>query len=105
MFISFGNTANLTEQIYYVPLHVYVRKPSFITSTRLFRLDFPRSILFQIAVTIAIFHFMRVGQQNKGKCAERSTPQPAHPCDIAPYLSVTQQISLNKYIMYPCMFM
>ena len=67
MFIPFGYTANVTKRIYYVPLHVYVRKPSFTTLTRIFRLNFPRSIFFQTAITIAIFHFMRAGQQNKGK--------------------------------------
>ena len=45
--ISFGNTANLTEQIYYVPLHVYVRKPSFTTSTRLFSSTFPAQFSFR----------------------------------------------------------
>ena len=94
MFIPFIYTANVTERIYYVPLHVYVRKPSFTTSTRPFRLNFPRSIFFQTAITIAIFNFMRAGHQNKGRCAERSYPQPAPPYDIAP--PIKSHLSLAK---------
>ena len=74
MFIPFGYTANITEGIYYVPLHVYVRKPSLTTSTQLYPLNF-------LSDSCHNFHFLlhtgrtsEQGEMCRALCSTTSPP-------------------------------